>query len=464
MRGQDKRNFNRRRGTILMTSLIMVMLISFGAVMLAKMVIDLQRLDIRRRNLTRAYYAAQGGISLVRHWSNYPQDYTINPNLFVMGTTQPGFQNLRTALTGSGITVSQEMLNTLNEGAFRSVNNYDVAKLTKLELLPPAAGDPVSCLLKVKATGQSVNSNITRTILAYLDINVAYIPPIPAGLISYNAAAMGGNAKVHWGEAWSKNSFNMVNESQLGYLSGDAWAKWRCEGIINFAGGGWNNGSDYDDDPPTTQPGLGAYSNVFYHRLAAGTLQWPVFDYKTFKDMALSHGRYYSTDAAGNIYRDGIEDAAHKIDFLTEFGITNRDVEPYRLYFIDTVNGQPPAADGSNLATVHVSGTGKGLKGVLWMGVNFDASGVGNPPLVTNAKDPDSVTHSLNKIFLEGVLYAAGTVEMSGNCGTYGSVIAQKGFVGGGTPDIYYNKQLNQGLLLDNGNTGSRFKVVLQSN
>lgn len=463
MSGKHPNHSNRRRGTILMTSMAMIMLIAFGTVMLARMVIDQQRLDIRRRGLTRAYYAAQAGVSLVQHWSNYPQDYTVNPTLFVMGNTSPGFDNLRAGLGTAGFTVSQSMLTTMNEGVFRSKYNYDVGKLTKLELTPHVAGDPVNCLFKVKSTGQSANG-LTRTITAYLDINVAYIPPIPAGLLSYNGAAMGGNAKVHWGEAWSKYNFTMLNKSQMNYLSGDAWAKWRTEGVISFPNN-WTDGADYDDSPPTQQPGLGAYQNLFYHRLPAGSLPWPVFDYYNFKDMALSHGRYYSTDLAGNIYRDGIEDVAHKVgDFLTEFGIANRDTEPYRLYFIDTANGQPPAADGSNLATIRASGNGLGLKGVLWMGVNFDGSGVGNPPLITDAKDPDATAHTLSQIFLEGVIYAAGTVAMSGNCGVYGSVIAQKGFVGGGTPDIYYNKELSQGLLVDNGNTGSRFKVVLQKN
>ena len=59
-------------------------------------------------------------------------------------------------------------------------------------------------------------------------------------------------------------------------------------------------------------------------------------------------------------------------------------------------------------------------------------------------------------------MYAAGTVALGGNAGVYGSVIAQRGFIGGGTPDIYYNYKLADGLEMNNGNTGSVFQIVLQ--
>jgi hypothetical protein len=158
---------------------------------------------------------------------------------------------------------------------------------------------------------------------------------------------------------------------------------------------------------PGEAPASGNYDHVFEQHLPAGTLSWPELDYQTFKDMALAHGRYYGTDAAGIIYRDGIKDSAHRVDFLTEFGVPNRDTAPYDLVFIDTIDAQPPAADGSNLATVSVSGNGLGLKGVFWMGANFSGGGVGSPPFILDAEDPNGDPPPggrLSKIFLEGVL------------------------------------------------------------
>src|SRR5690606_33895418 len=128
----------------------------------------------------------------------------------------------------------------------------------------------------------------------------------------------------------SKGDFNMLNKSQMSYLipsnaSYDPHAKYRTEGQIIFPGN-WSWGLNRDlYDPSATQPGAppasGNYENAFFQHLPPGTLNWPDFPYEVFKELAQSHGRYYSTDAAGNIYRNGIETSANRVDFLTEFGV-----------------------------------------------------------------------------------------------------------------------------------------------
>ena len=135
------------------------------------------------------------------------------------------------------------------------------------------------------------------------------------------------------------------------------------------------------------------YEEHFYQNVPEGELEFPDLAgfYDTFKDAAIQHGRYYSTDAAGNIYRDGIEpgdpgyDAdTHLVsDFAAEFsapdtdgdGVPDRDGNPEDVVFIDTVDGNPPADDGSNLADVSVSGS-LALEGFYSMAANFTVSGV----------------------------------------------------------------------------------------
>ena len=80
------------------------------------------------------------------------------------------------------------------------------------------------------------------------------------------------------------------------------------------------------------------------------------------------------------------------------------------------------------------------------------------------AYDPDGNPLVISKIFLDGLLYAAGTIALDGNAGVYGSVFADRGIVGAGTPDVYYNVDLADGLDLNNGNLGSVFRVVLVTN
>jgi hypothetical protein len=53
---------------------------------------------------------------------------------------------------------------------------------------------------------------------------------------------------------------------------------------------------------------------------------------------------------------------------------------------------------------------------------------------------------------------------MGGNPIVYGAVVAQKGYASGGTPEIYYNHKLKDGLEFPKANVPSYFTLVLQEN
>ena len=74
---------NNRRGTILATTLVIMGIAAFGTLMMTRTLLDQNGLNKRRRDLARALYAAEAGVALVQHWSNFPADYTPNPALFV---------------------------------------------------------------------------------------------------------------------------------------------------------------------------------------------------------------------------------------------------------------------------------------------------------------------------------------------------------------------------------------------
>ncbi len=480
----------RRRASSLAIALVLVAITAFTLVTISRTVVEQQRTSRRKHELSRAFYAAEAGVALVQHWGNFPADFTLNNALFqritptsanmlstgseslvdVSANPEILFPSLAAELADGEFTISRSTLNALNAGLFTSKYNRSLGKIREIQLLEPEAGDPVSCFFKIRSVGEG-ESGIDRTVMAYMTVSPVIAIRIPAALMSYNTAAAFGNARIHWGESWSKGNFNMLNRAQMDYLrpgdpNYDPEAIYRSEGIINFPNN-WSWGLNRDlFDTTRARPGAAPASgnfDAFHHRLPAGTLAWPTFDYQTFKDFAKTHGRYYSTDAAGNIYRDGIEDYAHRVEFQTEFGVPDHEAAPYDLVFIDTIDNQPPRADGSNLSNVEVSGNGLGIKGIFWIGANFDASGIGSPPALA-AMDPDGVSRSLDQIFMNGVIYTAGALEMSGNAGVYGSVITKRGFSGGGTPNVYYNSALADGLVLDNGNAGSVFKVVLQNN
>ena len=487
-------NFKRKgeRGSLLVWTFSIGLVMVLGTLWLGRTLTDYQHLNRRRRDLKYAYYAAEAGVEQVKHWGNHPEEYdNLDENgLFYRDPETGEFPNLTSTLNEEGeYVIEGELL-----AEFASKYGFDISDVNYIKLIPPdPENDPVLCLFKVESEGEAV-TNATRRVLAYVEANPIEPGEIKllAGLISLTNASQAGNGRVHWGEAWSKHNFNILNKSQLTSLDNtsrdyDPLAKYRTEARILFEenstwkiynpskpGKGGDVANIYTARFPGAAPADGNYENGFEQLIPEGVLEWPdlLSKYQVFKSHAILHGRYYSTDANGNIYKDGVEDEAHKVEFDYEFHINNRERAPYDLVFIDTIDGNPPAEDGSNLATIQNSGTGGGLKGIFWIGAHYDQSGMGNRPAFNDAEKPvlqadgsiEYETVTLDDIFLDGVLYAAGTMRFQGNPRIYGSVIAEEGYRSGGTPDIYYNHKLKDGLEYDKGNLGSVFNIVQQTN
>lgn len=493
-----KRALRRLRGSILAVTVALLALSSIGTLLMARTFLDHQSLNTRRRALWKAFYAAEAGVPLVQHWGMYPRDFTPAPNMFeridlnnlsadelsqyfgdgmIDVNSSPAylFPNLTSALGLGGYLIDADTLSAMNAHNLDSGHGYEVSNLDSVELLAadPSAGLPAH-LFRVRSVGSS--DGISRTVMSYMAINPLITIQIPAGLISFQGQGAKGNARVHWGEVWAKHDIEVMGASKLRYLNAtdpdyDPWVRYRTEQRLDFSDAdGWNWGEGLDligpnRDQPGAAPASGDFENAFLQNQPPESFDWPDFlsKYQDFKEFALAHGRYYSTDAAGNVYEGGVEDTNHVVDVLIEFGQADRTDAPYDMVFIDTINGEAPQPDGSNIATIRISGSGSGLKGVYFINANIDATGIGSPPTV-GAEDPAGQQRDLDKIFLDGVLYSSGWVDMGGNSGVYGSVIAQRGFTGGGTTNIYYNARLANGLVIDNGNVGAIFKVVLHTN
>lgn len=426
----------QRRGAMLVTTLVLMILCSGISLWMAKTLLDQQLQNCRRRELARAYYAADAGVQLVLHWGNVPADYTPNLNLFVQGTSSPTFSALRMQLASGGLDLSQSTLASLGAGTFTSDYNYTVSQINRLQILNHTAGDPVNCIFKIISTGRSLNG-LQRTVTAYVTENAAMNPltlSMPACLISFQDINFGGNGAIHWGEAWAKGNISGADGS--GKKGPDQWVNYRAEGMING----------------------GAADPKFYSSVPRGTLNWPNFDYQTFKTIAMAHNNYYY-QKNGNWYvpgQNGTDVAADPF---------NRAIGSDELIFLDTLDRQTPRSDGTNLFSIQFSGNNTNNQvGVYWFGGNVTLRGQGNPPAVTGT-DPNGGNQSLSKVFLNGILYAAGTISFGGNANVYGCAVAQRGFTSfTGTADCYYNAAFKNGIPVDTGVAGSRFSVALQMN
>lgn len=129
---------------------------------------------------------------------------------------------------------------------------------------------------------------------------------------------------------------------------------------------------------------------------------------------------------------------------------------------------EPGTADAV-MATISHSGGGDHTRGFILAAANLDFSGSGNPPKADVLVDKDGEKYFLNpkeeiptsneisalgyngplRISHNGVLYTWGTFNLTGNRVFYGSLIAEGGYSGNGTPDVFYNYRLSTGDFLN---------------
>lgn len=128
---------------------------------------------------------------------------------------------------------------------------------------------------------------------------------------------------------------------------------------------------------------------------------------------------------------------------------------PDRILFIDTAQG---TANGTPTNISLGSNDAFFWKGLFYLQGNLTLGGSGNAPTV-NMKNPDQYAQYLSnptlyktngfmipRTICDGILYASGTVDRTGNSAVYGTVVAKGGMGSGGGPDIYYNSRNKMGL------------------
>lgn len=128
--------------------------------------------------------------------------------------------------------------------------------------------------------------------------------------------------------------------------------------------------------------------------------------------------------------------------------MTDPETAKFEFVLVDTIDAQPPAADGSNLATIRITGQGTHTKGFFYVCGNVYFGGSGSTPDI-NALDPTRVTHNLKKVRHNGLFIAAGKMDQGGQNTVYGAVVAQRGFGSGGCPEVWYDYRLKDGLWIN---------------
>lgn len=441
---------NTKRGTVLVACLILLSICAFITVGMMRYVMASTRIEQRRNDGVIAFYMAEAGVHHLINFFNNPQQYSSDPNLFKFNESAGSFQNIQQAMNTTGKwTMPQNMLPN-----FKFKNNNNLGKVMEVTLYAPSAGDPPGTFAKIKSVGRTY-SGVEKTVM------LAAAPGIlgakcPAAIVSKNSTSyFNGNASVRWGEVWVKSTAVIKGYNQWGYyfdLSDPMWTIMRTESDIKYGTGEYVDGSKKGSAVPLTPSAGTKYYNPCIkpaqlmeysgRLLMHQTLQFPNYDYTSFKTFSMQRGTYYGTDASGNIYKDAIKDDAHRVaSFYDEFNEPDPVNGEIKFVFIDTIDGTAPKADGSNLANLQVSGSGPHTKGIFYIAGNIKYSGLGNPPTVV-VKDPNNQNYSISKLFHNGLIYIAGSLDVTGNMNVYGSMIVEREISGTGTPMVYYNVKL----------------------
>jgi hypothetical protein len=172
------------------------------------------------------------------------------------------------------------------------------------------------------------------------------------------------------------------------------------------------------------------------------------WNYPELKRLARRFGRYYATDSSGRLYRDGLPPA---LEADAVFGDGGGDGnEPDTVFFIDTIDGQPPrSGPGGNLSVITLSRSIG--RHVAYIGANLvldPSAGHMAPPVLLTVPSPvtDGGEVELDGVSFSGGFYVAGRLTVVGTSRLFGAVYAAGGFEGTEQLELWYDRRLGTGV------------------
>ena len=172
------------------------------------------------------------------------------------------------------------------------------------------------------------------------------------------------------------------------------------------------------------------------------------WQYQVVKEYARRFGSYYVPDREGRLYKDGTMDPSAALTPAEVFG--SKAVGDQRgLVFIDTLDRERPAAE--NLATVLLDSPY--MEGTFYVNAHVILRPEGQGETVPALSPPTEglpglasrVSVNLAGVTIRGVLHASGTLWVEGQPLVFGAVAAERGLVGNGFLEVWYNADLGRG-------------------
>ena len=455
---------NQQGATLVMTVMVLLLLSLFGLMIFHTSESEV-RMAAAQKNELQALYLAEAGLELAIYWFHHPGDFQDEGN-FLQGYPSgkagtfftkrladkngiPAFIDASGNSQFSGTRYQPDLDYDasrpeddlfLNDPAEGRVGQFaGQGRLTRLKVYGPTLPGSICT---VEATGVTV-SGARRTVAMDL---IAF--PNPAMTSAVQIKDAGGRPLpllVHWGDVKAGGNGNLGsslsaipvkdaiaipdgNPYSMTHHS-DGWVDFFIENeILNPLP------KDCADCP---EPYLtSGYGNIHQSQKAVLFDDW---DYSTYKAFAKAYGTYYSTDAEGRLYLDGIPDPLHERSAKEVFS-PSVEVQGQRFIFVDTTDGNPPASD--NLATLTVEANN--LSGLAYLNANLKLiqNGPGRSIHALSPPPFSETSVTLNDIHFNGAIYSSGSLSVEGHPMLFGALSFRNGITGSGQLEIWYNDRL----------------------
>ncbi len=211
-------------------------------------------------------------------------------------------------------------------------------------------------------------------------------------------------------------------------------------------------GGDVQVTQPSVEPLADVATNlhVSQHPVPGVRLdEWP---YDQLKRMAKRFGRYYAIDRDGLLYPQGIVEPGKGLS--PEVALRSQAPgDQLGLIFIDTLDQMPPRPDNLGvlkLKAPYTEGTVVMQGHVEWApGGSGSAIPVLSPPTPDQSNSLARTPLHLSGINFNGVLYASGSITLSGRVRLYGAVLAEETIArsdSGSSLEVWYDHDFGEGL------------------
>jgi len=490
-------SMSRNENGVVLLFALMVLII-LGLMGLAAMLTSTTDVQIAGNSAhsTQALYLAEAGVGRVKSWFEKPGSfsppvgsYTLDSNnsMGVYTFPQDFFKKRRTDGTGA-----PSYLNSGNLSQFTDINNSntidgndannsnDDGKTTDQN--NQRTGDhPVLSITSATAAGKAYLNSLFQDLSSMGQVTVLEIYPpmlntnfatvrvtavdaagvtrtieqevgpsnnfaVANGLSASGAVGWNGNGSVHWGSVVSAGNVTAGQQSvHCNYFSNppvcgtadkggaDKWWTLDATGTVTVSGLTLPN-PNYNITPNSTK-----------------TPQTLSLDTKAaLKQYSLDTGQYYVYCSI-----DGLLHKSNSSGLPTGAGISFRTLtngKTFDMLYVD-IGKTDPACNPTAPATPPVFDTSGAYytKSNMILNGTFSISGSGPTTNIPDAQNPDQVAglqsgYTPLNAHIDGLIYTTGDFNSAGNPVIYGAVIAEGGFTGSGTPDIWYNKNLANGL------------------